>query len=260
MICQDLELFDSDLEGNTVVRKDYSLLYKGHLIALALLLSWLIPDFRGLWDHFDRLFFQTVNYSLVGRTSWQAVLALLNHRVADLLTAALMGSAVLHYIWDGERKERLARGVHFFSFAIYTLVSLISINFFMRTFLALKRLSPTMTMDYAIRLSESFPTLAIKDASIHSFPGDHTVVLIMWAGFLCFANSRKYILPTFLLTILASFPRLISGAHWLSDDVVGAGVIASVLLSWAYGTPLMVYLTQSIMQTFFKLKPSKSRS
>jgi membrane-associated phospholipid phosphatase len=45
-------------------------------------------------------------------------------------------------------------------------------------------------------------------------------------------------------------PRLITGAHWLSDVIVGSGTITIVFLSWAFCTPLFSRFTSACERLF----------
>ena len=41
-----------------------------------------------------------------------------------------------------------------------------------------------------------------------------------------------------VLTLLMVLPRLVAGAHWISDDLVGGLVLTLLALAWGYCTPL----------------------
>jgi len=47
---------------------------------------------------------------------------------------------------------------------------------------------------------------------------------------------------------------LITGAHWLSDVLVGSGTITIVTLSWAFCTPLFTRFVDSCERFFTRLR------
>ena len=77
----------------------------------------------------------------------------------------------------------------------------------------------------------------MKDASGRSFPGDHASVLLLWAIFLSpFARGwRRWLV--WGLTLLFILPRLVSGAHWLSDVLVGGLFLSLIAIGWGLYTP-----------------------
>ena len=102
--------------------------------------------------------------------------------------------------------------------------------------------SPSMVFSDAIMLSDYYPALEarweLKDRSSQSFPGDHASVLLIWGLFMgMFSRSVGQFLIVWGLTLLFMMPRLVAGAHWGSDALVG-GVFLSLLgLAWACFTP-----------------------
>jgi membrane-associated phospholipid phosphatase len=121
-------------------------------------------------------------------------------------------------------------------------------------------LSPTMVIDDSIRLSKEIPWMKIKDGSSKSFPGDHgTTALLFAASFSYLAGWRLGILASFYAAFLC-MPRLITGAHWLSDVLVGSGTITMIFLSWAFCTPLFSRFTDGCQRLFIWLGKSNHSS
>jgi membrane-associated phospholipid phosphatase len=77
----------------------------------------------------------------------------------------------------------------------------------------------------------------MKDSATRSFPGDHASVLLIWAMFMSFFARNWRLLLVWVMAVIFMLPRLVAGAHWGSDALVG-GVFLSLLgLAWACFTP-----------------------
>ncbi len=217
-----------------------------HLFAAILILTWLLPYTHHLWDLIDIGTFQILNHNLEGHPKIQIFAALTNHRLFDIITASIMFLPIYLYM---KKEKGTCFNKHFstfFAFALYSTITMITVRFFINSILDIHRLSPSHLQDYVIRLSAALPRLHIRDASSNSFPGDHTAVLFLWTGFLWHIGSWRYGIPAMLFAIIASLPRLVGGAHWLSDDVIGGGIMAAIILSWGYGTPLVHIIYETI--------------
>jgi membrane-associated phospholipid phosphatase len=77
-----------------------------------------------------------------------------------------------------------------------------------------------------------------KDTASDSFPGDHGLVLLLFAGFVSFFMPRIYGIIASVMMVIFTLPRLMSGAHWLTDEIVGAVAVGVMCLSWVLATPL----------------------
>ncbi|WP_016673500.1 phosphatase PAP2 family protein, partial [Yersinia pestis] len=97
--------------------------------------------------------------------------------------------------------------------------------------------SPTLTFDNINRVSvlTGVPT---KDASSDSFPGDHGMMLIIFACFMLRYFSRGAFAIALLIVVIFSMPRIMIGAHWFTDIAVGSLSIVLVGISWILLTPL----------------------
>lgn len=99
----------------------------------------------------------------------------------------------------------------------------VSKNYFFETLLDIKRLSPSLVFrEDTLYLSQLLGTHKIKDVSSVCFPSGHTLFSLYWG-----IMSYKYVPAPYNrwalgLAIFMSFPRMVTGAHWLSDVVVAA--------------------------------------
>ncbi|MBE8190479.1 MAG: phosphatase PAP2 family protein [Candidatus Thioglobus sp.] len=84
----------------------------------------------------------------------------------------------------------------------------------------------------------------MKDSSSESFPGDHATVLLTWLGYCLFFRRNRWSWAAAFLVIFFSLPRLIAGAHWLSDVLVGGLAIALVALAFGLFTPVLNRINQ----------------
>jgi Kdo2-lipid A phosphotransferase len=100
--------------------------------------------------------------------------------------------------------------------------------------------------------------MSTKDDSSKSFPGDHgTTALLFAASFSYLAGWRLGLLASLYAAFLC-MPRLITGAHWLSDVIVGSGTITILFLSWAFCTPLFVKFTDMCERFFIWIGKQKN--
>jgi membrane-associated phospholipid phosphatase len=103
----------------------------------------------------------------------------------------------------------------------------------------LNRASPTMLIGEAVRLSSIYPDFGLKDYSGDSFPGDHAAVLFTWLGYCLFFVRNKWTPWILFVVVLFVMPRLMAGAHWMSDIMVGGISTALTALAFGLYTPLL---------------------
>jgi membrane-associated phospholipid phosphatase len=212
-----------------------------HAIALALIASLFLLPSDTLWNIVDTACFTTLNTSIVDHPIQQALWAVANIKITDIFGASFLLGYFVMYIFEGEGQERRKRTAQL----LYTLVWFeISILFCKQCFtpicehLGVSRHSPTVLMKGAVMLSEVVPWAKIKDSSYFCFPADHACIVFQWCAFIWFFAGWKRGLFSYLLSVIFLLPRLISGAHWLSDLLVGSGSIIIVVLAWALCSPL----------------------
>lgn len=212
-----------------------------NLIALLLLASWLWPRSRLLWDGFDAAAFQLLNAPLATNAAWAHVWGVCNMRPVDLGFGLIMLAILIkgNFIFAAAQvREALYAFV-----AVLVLLLLIRVGPLNELVKAMhwQRASPSLTVDGAVRLTVLFPDWVrdwrMKDSSGVSFPGDHASILLLWAIFLSpFARGwRRWLV--WGLALLFMLPRLVSGAHWLSDVLVGGVFLSLMAAGWGFYTP-----------------------
>jgi membrane-associated phospholipid phosphatase len=204
-----------------------------------LLGSWFLPPTRAWWDLLDVATFRTLNGSLDGPRAWQVFWAAANHRAADLVPLAFMLWLLARYVFAGTLQQAAQRSALLAAAVCAMLIARQVAEF---DAFEVDRNSPTWVLDDPIRLSELVPWIDAKDASRHSFPGDHCLFLTMLAIFTWRAAGWRNGAISAGAAVVFSLPRLVSGAHWLTDDLVGSAAIALLAMGAFFGTPLHAVL------------------
>lgn len=212
-----------------------------NLLALAVLASWRWPPVQLLWDRFDLEVFHLLNAPLASNAAWAHVWGVFNMRLVDLGFGLIMLGILVkgNFIFTAAQ----VRQALYAFVAVLVLLLLIRVGPLNELVKAMhwQRASPSLTVDGAVRLTALFPDWAtdwhMKDSSGRSFPGDHAAVLLLWAIFLSpFARGwRRWLV--WGLALLFMLPRLVSGAHWLSDVLVGGVFLAPTAIGWGLYTP-----------------------
>ena len=209
------------------------------LVSFLLLLSWAMPGTKALWHTIDTPVYRLLNGSLGYLPAWDFLWALLSTRVADLLAAVLMLCSLISGGLIFERQQLLRALLVFISLLVFTLIVR---TVFTRAIDAagLQHASPSVFFGDGFSLSQAYPWMEefmeIKDRSSRSFPGDHASVLLLWTVFLSLFARGKRLLLVWLTGTLLILPRLVAGAHWLSDNLVGGGFVVMQTLAWGYYT------------------------
>ncbi|MCW8908527.1 MAG: hypothetical protein OQL28_14880 [Sedimenticola sp.] len=218
-------------------------LVSAHLVALLLMSSWLLEPTRGLWLALDEQLFWAMNRSLEWNRAWQQLWAVANNRAFDLVAGISMLLLFVHHALLNERERILhylsVLGVMFFVLLVLLLIS---------KELPIERPSATAQFPEALRLSQLVPEIPTKDYSSDSFPGDHGLVLLVCAGYALAYLPAGYGLLALLFMVLFTLPRLMSGAHWVTDEIVGAVSVGLPALAWLFATPLQETLLNSVRQ------------
>ncbi len=204
-----------------------------NLCAIALFASWLLEPTRSLWLELDVWTFWAMNNSLAEGRTWQWLWAITNNRAFDLIPAFCMLLLYGHCSLRHDR-QNLNR---YIAIGILLLITIIVASQLGKA-IPIKRPSATFAFPEALRISQLVPEIVTKDTASDSFPGDHGLILLLYAGFVAFFMPRIYGILAALMVIPFTLPRLMSGAHWLTDEVVGAIAVGAISLSWLMATPL----------------------
>lgn len=210
-----------------------------HLAVAVLLITFFCPTTRIYWDKIDLIFFNGINGSLRNHRSWQVFLALSSNPLIDWMGDGVMVALFIFYIRSAQKELRARRIAEFIFCALFVA----SIAFFInrvlfRENLEIFRSSPSLIVGECIRLSREVPWIKIKDSSSTSFPGDHATTALTFAFSFTHCAGWRFGIFAWIYTLYAVFPRLIAGAHWLTDVLAGSIPIALLCLAWIFYTPI----------------------
>jgi membrane-associated phospholipid phosphatase len=220
------------------------------LLATFVLGSWLHPTGRSIWDSLDKATFLTLNGSLTSLQDvpgWTAMWAFTNIRLFDVVAMLLMVS----FLWTSgvtfPKAEVRAGTVRFVVLLLFLLAVREGFHEVV-SFYDWGRSGPSLVYEPCVRLSELYPGLNPKDFSPDSFPGDHAAVSMLWAGFTLLTVRNRWSPMVVLLAAFLMLPRLVGGAHALSDDLVGGGFVTLMTLAIATGTPLLRMVSDRVSE------------
>lgn len=229
------------------------------LLFVALLLSsMLFPPTRFLWDIIDQKLFLFLNSWIATNPISQKFWAIVNYKKFDWIHDLVFLCFFITYVKrapKGEKTYRIAQIL----FAV--LLAALVITYINKTLLAnrwhIPRNSPTLYFPESTRLSEKITWFFVKDYSRCSFPADHGTTACLFVGVIHTLMGARAGLFATLYSLFFIAPRLIVGAHWLSDILVGSASIAILTLALGYCTPLShtfaKHFSKIIRKDFLKL-------
>jgi len=208
---------------------------------IALLTSWFLEPTRSIWLAVDEYVFWTLNNSLADGRAWQVFWAAANNRATDVVAGLLIIGLFAHFIRHTSRDKTSS------VIAIFVMTVVLGIlGSQIGKAMPVSRPSGTMVHASALRLSDLVTWMPTKDISGDSFPGDHTTVLLIFAGIVTFYLPRAYAVAAWAIAIVFTAPRIFGGAHWLTDDLVGSVAIAGLVLGCVLATPLQHTMINSL--------------
>lgn len=154
---------------------------------------------------------------------------------------------MLWWLWGQPREVQIRRASALGGFAIPLLVIPFIGNYAVRFIFEYVRYSPTVVFPDALRLTRLVPYMDTKDISNYSFPGDHAFILTAILLFYLYMGARRCAIASATLAVVFSLPRLVSGAHWFSDTVIGGMVPALLVMAWIFATPFGYHLTNLVV-------------
>ncbi len=231
-------------------------LVTGHLAVALLVITWIWPTTRQGWDWVDANMFYLLNGSLKLGSLWQTNWAISNLRVFDTFAGLIMLALLTHYIAAGRQRPIVDRIASAVFIGIYLAVVIVFTRELL--FAGVGRLSPSQELVPFYDLRELVPWAEkAKVSSSTSFPGDHAVVTLTFTGMFGYFAGWRYGCVAVGLTFWFVLPRLIGGAHWFTDILVGSVSIATVALLWALATPLHHHARRWIGHAVVRLVPQR---
>ncbi|WIF73581.1 phosphatase PAP2 family protein [Proteus vulgaris] len=203
-----------------------------NLVSIIIFLSWYLPAQHGFWLSIDTHIFYYLNQHILPDTFFATFVAYVNNRKFDLVILLAMG--VLYYNTFRQKDYNGKR--HLIIVGLVMVISAVLINQIGQN-IPIERPSPTLYFQDAHRVGvvTGIPT---KDASGDSFPGDHGLMLLIFCSFILRYLSFRAFLWALLITVVFALPRVMAGAHWASDILVGSISLTLITTSWLLITPL----------------------
>lgn len=220
-------------------------------LLVLLLASLLWPKAAIYWQKLDIAFFKLINQSLLDNHYWQVFWACANHKYADWLADLCILAFFTIWIQKSPSYLRKIRIAQLLFCILYTAFIIFFVN---RTLfpdvISISRSSPSLVVENSVRLSQEIPWMKIKDASKASFPGDHATTALLFATSFSYLAGWRFAIAAWLYAGFLCMPRLITGAHWLSDVIVGSGGITLFFLSIAFCTPIAHSISSYFVRIF----------
>ncbi|UUE59233.1 phosphatase PAP2 family protein [Pectobacterium aroidearum] len=202
-----------------------------NVLGISLFLSWYLLENHGFWFTLDSHIFFYFNRLLADSPTFLHLVAITNNRAFDGCALIAMGLLYLSFYLKATPAER--RRLLIIGFVM--LLTAVTLNQ-AGHLLPVQHASPTLYFNDINRVSDltGIPT---KDASSDSFPGDHGMMLMIFAAFMLRYFTRTAFAIALVIMVIFSLPRIMIGAHWFTDIAVGSLSVVLVGLSWWLLTP-----------------------
>lgn len=210
-----------------------------NVLGVLLLGSWLLSrplgDYQGLWRLLDQSCFYFFN-QLVGQSKvFLYFVALVNLRAFDII--AFVAMLAIYYSYY--RKANVEGKRWLFCVGVAMLVSAVIVKQFDKL-LPIDRVSASVFFDqlyHNVNWISQLSGLPAKERAASSFPGDHGMMLLIFAVYMWRYISRSAFLKALAVFIIFSLPRIMGGAHWFTDVYVGSVSFVLIVVSWLVLTP-----------------------
>jgi len=224
-------------------------------IVLILFLSWCVPFFRTYWNALDSFTFYSLNTWVQESSFWQNFWAFLGTRTMDWIHDGFMFLFFFFSIKKATQSLKARKIAEMICTIFVMALTICLVNGIMfPEFIHVPRKSPTMVDKEAFRLSSVIEWTKVKDHSRKSFPGDHATTAVLFTCFIYHLMGWRLGIVATVYAILFCLPRLIVGAHWLTDILLGSSLIAISMSSLVMGTPIGNFLIQLFEKGILKIK------
>lgn len=231
-------------KGGPLVKNLYKILLL-NMAGILLFLSWYPPQ-TGYWYVIDSQVFFFFNHLLTESQAFLYLVAFTNLRPFDVAAFLFMLGIFIYYYRQMDTKGRhwmLAMG------ATMLITAVIAKQFDL--WVQFDRPSATKFFSdagVAVNKVSQLTGWNTKDYSASSFPGDHGTFLMIFTFFMWRYLGRRAFLAGLAVVLVFSLPRIMSGAHWVSDVYVGAVSVNLIVLSWMLLTPASDWIIHRLMK------------
>jgi Kdo2-lipid A phosphotransferase len=229
-------------------------------LSLLLLGLWIFPATGIYFDRLDAFVYYFLNTTLETGKNWQLFWAVTNMRIFDIAGGLLVLLMLVLHMYSGKNSDNNAMPHEkFILFCLFIALSIIINKVIFSGIAGLlnySRLSPSLVLDGGIKLSDIVTSFEFKDASKDCFPGDHAAVLICSTiYFFLYGNKKLGILSCFVLLPFI-LPRLVVGAHWFTDCLVGSTfILINTLNIWINLPIFKTRLSKKIFSIYKYFRP-----
>lgn len=200
----------------------------------------LASNFTGLyglvWQKLDIQVFRSLN-NTIGIKEWLTTLwAWTNSKTFDRGVFVAMACLCGYIVLSSDKGSRISAIAKILSITLLIAIGLLISK---RLLGDLDHPSPGAALAPIQDLNDFISGYTVKTASENSFPGDHAMTSLLFAGGIILLFNRPYVAAvSVLLVLLVSLPRLAGGGHWFTDVLVGGGAASLLLLPLLIVTPM----------------------
>ena len=181
--------------------------------------SWIWGPTAQFWQVLDNATFFALNGSLTQGSNWSIFWAYMNIHLANVLAGVFMVVLLLYYVFTNRNDTLTQKLTSFTLIALFVCLGIIISKSGFRDFV---HHSPSLVLEPFNDLNKLTEGIDAKVRSRGSFPGDHGVTTFIYSLLVVILiKSRAIATLAVLFALLNNLPRLFSGAHWLSDVLVG---------------------------------------
>lgn len=180
---------------------------------------WFVPTTHRICAYIDYQVYAALNQSLLHSHAWQLFWGYLNHPNETWLNIIFMaGINILGVSTLPKAQRKRAIIIVMYCWLSFQIVLYLTHKIFC-DWIEIQRNSPSIMIEPWVILSETLQIPNIKVYSHSSFPAGHILVLIYWSKFIDMYSKVNVRLIAYATVLILTMPRMISGAHWLSDVV-----------------------------------------
>lgn len=212
--------------------------------------QWAAPV-RALFDDLDRGAFFALNGLLTGQGAFSRLIAEANTKIYDALCALLLAVVLLSYCLAGGKAYLPKRLADMGAVGIFVMAGEIArreLGIF-----EIGRDSPSLSLTPFNDLRLLYPDIHAKVIAADCFPSDHMFVTLVLAVMMWRIAGKGWGLAVFMLSPFFLLPRLFSGAHWLTDHLIGGVSLGLIVLGIALGTPVVARMAGLIEKPLSKI-------
>jgi membrane-associated phospholipid phosphatase len=238
-----------------------------HLIIFHLLSTFLVfsvfylPLYNYLWKAIDTQCFYKMAGLVTNSPFWQDFWAVANHRIGDVIEDVFF---IIFFLWLMKitpRGQKLQKSAEFFFMVLLTVAVVLFVNnFLFRQNVHIVRHSPSLELTEITKLANLVSWIKVKGGSKASFPSDHaTTALLFICNFLYLSRNKFFRFCVCFYGAFLCCPRMVAGAHWLTDIICGSSSVVLIVFSWAFCTPFASFCIKNIYALFVKIASVCSR-